>query len=174
MQIINWIIRIIGLAFMIAFQILVLNNLNLGIYIHPYIYPMFIFMLPIHVPRWLLMVMGFLTGLIIDMFNNTPGMHASACIVIAYLREPILKILTPPTGYEAVDAPTLKYLGISWFIIYTLIMIFIHHLIYFFVEILSLNNLSYTFLKILLSGILSSILVLILTFLFSSRVDRKT
>ncbi|MBC8047283.1 MAG: rod shape-determining protein MreD [Fimbriimonadaceae bacterium] len=173
MQVINWILRFVGLAFIIAFQVLVLNNLDTGIYIHPYIYPMFIFMLPLNVPKWIMLPLAFLVGLIIDMFNMTPGMHASACVLMAFLRAPILKLLTPPTGYDAVGSPNIRYLGATWFTIFTAIMVFIHHTFYFFVEILSFQHLGYTLLKIVLSGIISTFLILILTFLFTTKKERK-
>ncbi|MBC8173360.1 MAG: rod shape-determining protein MreD [Chitinophagales bacterium] len=173
MQAINWILRFVGLAFIIAFQVLVLNNLELGMYIHPYVYPMFILLLPLNMPRWLLLPLAFLTGLIVDMFNNTPGMHASASVVIAFLRPSILNLLTPPTGYEAVESPNIRYLGVTWYTIFVLIMIFIHHIVYFFVEMMSFKNFGYTGLKIVLSGIISALLILILTFLFTSRKERN-
>lgn len=173
MQAINWLIRIFGLICIIAFQVLVLNNLELGTYIHPYVYPMFIFMLPVQTPRWIILPAAFLVGLIIDMFNNTPGIHAAATVFMAYTRAPILKLLTPPTGYDAVVSPNIRYMGVAWFIIFASIMIFIHHTIYFFIEILSLKHLQYTFLQILLSGIFSVLLILILTFMFTTRKERK-
>lgn len=173
MQAINWILRFVGLAFILAFQILVLNNLEVSEYVHPYVYPMFIFMLPINTPRWLLLPLAFGTGLIVDMFNNTPGMHASACVVIAFLRQPILKLLTPPTGYESVETPSIRFMGVTWFIIFTSIMVFIHHTFYFFTEMLSFHNIGYTLLKIIFSGIISSLLILILTFLFTTRKERR-
>lgn len=173
MQVIDWILKLIGLAFLLAFQILVLNNLELGKYLHPYVYPMFIFMLPITTPRWLTMMIAFAIGLLVDMFNNTPGMHAAACVVIAFARPEILKLLTPPTGYEAVISPGVKHLSIAWFAVFSVIMIFLHHTVYFFVEILSFKHLGYTLLTILCSGIISTVLILILTFLFTSKKEKR-
>ncbi len=173
MEAINWIFKFIGLIFLTAFQVLVLNNLEVSIYIHPYVYPMFILILPLSTPRSIYLILAFASGLLIDMFINTPGMHAATCVFIAFIRPLILKILTPATGYENVRSPTIKYLGAAWFFIYIVIMILLHHVIYFFIEIFSLNNISYTLLKILLSGIFSVILILILSFLFTPRKQQR-
>lgn len=173
MQVIDWTLRILGLAFLLAFQILVLNNLELGKYLHPYVYPMFIFMLPIAVPRWLAMIIACVVGLTVDMFNNTPGMHAAACVVIAFTRPEILKLLTPPTGYEAVVSPGIRHLSVAWFTVFSSLMIFLHHTVYFFVEIMSFRHLAYTFLSIACSGIISVTLVLILTFLFTIKKEKR-
>ncbi|MBP8917810.1 MAG: hypothetical protein KBG70_13775, partial [Chitinophagales bacterium] len=63
MQTINWILRFLGLIFLILFQVLVLNKLNVSTYIHPYIYPMFIILLPFETPKWLLLPLAFFAGL---------------------------------------------------------------------------------------------------------------
>lgn len=47
MIVINWIARILGLVLLIAFQVLVLNNLNVGLFVHPYVFIMFILTLPL-------------------------------------------------------------------------------------------------------------------------------
>jgi hypothetical protein len=130
-------------------------------------------MLPVVTPRWLLMIIAFLVGLMIDMFNNTPGMHAAACVVIAFARPEVLKLLTPPTGYEAVISPGIRHLSIAWFTIFSAIMIFLHHTVYFFVEIMSFKHTGYTMLTILCSGIISVVLVLILTFLFTVKKEKR-
>jgi hypothetical protein len=173
MLIIDWILRFIGLACILAFQVLVLNQLEVGKYLHPYVFPMFIFMLPITTPRWIVLLLAFITGLIVDMFNNTTGMQAAACVAMAFSRPFVLHFLTPPTGYDAIVSPNIKYLGFTWFAIYATIMLFLHHTIYFFVEMMSFRQLGYTFLKILLSGIISTCLVLILTFLFTAKDERS-
>lgn len=169
MPVINWIARFLGLLLLVAFQVLVLNNLQVGLYIHPYIYFMFLMTLPFSTPQWLAMLLAVAIGLVIDMFNNTPGMHMAACVFITFIRPAILKALTPVTGYENVENPSIVKLGATWFLIYTIIMVAIHHTTYFFIEIFSLKHLRFTLLNIALSSVFSTILILVFAFLFTPR-----
>lgn len=172
MQAINWILRFVGLIFLILFQVLVLNKLNVGTYAHPYVYPMFLLLLPFNTPKWVMLPLAFLIGLTIDMFNNTPGMHAAACVTIAFLRPQFIKFYTPVTGYENVKAPSISQLGVIWFALFTLTMIFIHHLLYFFIQVFWLKDLGLVLLKVVFSTALSTMLIVILAFLFASRKTR--
>ena len=88
---------------LLLFQVLILNNVALFWWSQPkgfpvftpYIYPLFILLLPFEAPVWLLLIIGFVCGGIVDAFMNTPGMHAFAMVLIAYLRTNVL--LAPPT-----------------------------------------------------------------------------
>ncbi len=173
MQTINWILRFLGLAFLILFQVLVLNELNVSTYIHPYIYPMFIILLPFETPKWLLLPLAFFAGLSIDLFMVTGGMHAAACVFIAFIRPQLIKFYTPITGYENVTSPSLSELGVVWFSLFALTIIFIHHSIYFLLQVFWMNDIGYLLLKIILSTAISTLLIIIFAFLFSKRKVRK-
>lgn len=169
MQAINWILRFVGLIFLILFQVLVLNKLNVSVYIHPYVYPMFLILLPFETPKWIMLPLAFAVGITIDMFNNTAGMHAAACVFIAYARPWLIKAYTPITGYENVSSPSISQLGVVWFALFTLTVIFIHHTIYYLLQIFVLNDLGFLFLKIVLSTLVSTLLIVIFAFLFAKR-----
>lgn len=57
-----------------------------------------------------------------------------------------------------------------WFALFTLTVIFIHHTIYYLLQIFVLNDLGFLFLKIVLSKLLvSTLLIVIFAFLFAKR-----
>ena len=172
MQAINWVIRFLGLVFLILFQVLVLNKLNVSTYVHPYVYPMFILLLPFDTPKWLMLPLAFAIGLTIDMFNNTAGMHASACVFMAFIRPQLIKFYTPITGYESVTAPSISQLGVIWFSLFTVTMIFIHHLIYCMLQVFWIHDPGFLILKVLFSTGVSTALIIILAFLFAQRKSR--
>ncbi|HPE96612.1 MAG: rod shape-determining protein MreD [Chitinophagales bacterium] len=167
MQVTRWIWRVIGWIALTAFQVLVLTHLNIGQYVHPYVFPMFIMLLPFATPRWLVLILAFISGLIVDMFNNTPGMHASAMLVLAFLRPAVTRLLTPITGYEGIQAPSMGRLGFIWFLLYALLLTSIHHLVYFQLEVLSFSNLGYTLLNTAASVLFSVFLMVNFAFIFS-------
>ncbi|MBK8344896.1 MAG: rod shape-determining protein MreD [Bacteroidetes bacterium] len=146
-----------------------LNKLNVSVYIHPYVYPMFLILLPFETPKWIMLPLAFAVGITIDMFNNTAGMHAAACVFIAYARPWLIKAYTPITGYENVSNPSISQLGVVWFALFTLTVIFIHHTIYYLLQIFVLNDLGFLFLKIVLSTLVSTLLIVIFAFLFAKR-----
>lgn len=173
MQIINWILRIIGLVFLILFQVLVLNELNVNTYLHPYVYPMFIILLPFSTPKWILLPLAFLIGLSIDMFMNTGGMHAAACVFIAFIRPGLIKTYTPVTGYENIVKPSISELGVLWFTLFTATIILVHHAVYFLLQVWWMKDIGYLLLKIFFSALISTLLIVIFAFLFSTRRSRN-
>lgn len=158
------IVRFFGL---ILIQVLVVSNLDLSYYINPYVYLLFILALPFRTPNWLLMVIAFITGLTLDAFMNTIGIHAAACVLVAFLRPAVMQILTPKGSYEGEDQPRISSLGFTWFFAYTTLLVFSHHLAYFFLEIFSLNSIFPTLGKVILSSTVSVILIVLMVLIFS-------
>jgi len=149
---------------LIALQLLVLNNINLGGYINPYIYILFIMLLPFEIPGWVLLILGFSTGLIIDAYTGTLGLHSSATLFIAFLRPTILSNIS---SYELDDkkgSPTMSINDIGWFIKYTLIMVFAHHFVLFYLETFSFTHFFATLLRVILSSILTITFILLSQF----------
>lgn len=151
---------------LVLLQVLILNNIQLSGFINPYIYILFILLLPFETPAWLLLILGFVTGLTIDIFSGTIGMHATATTLAAYSRPFILTLLSPRDGYENRTAPTLKYYGIAWIIKYSIVIILIHHSTLFFIEIFRFSGFFYTMLRILISSAFTFVLIILSQFLF--------
>jgi len=143
----------------ISLQILVFNNINISGYLNPFIYILFILLLPFNIPGYLLLFISFLTGLIIDTFMYTYGLHSSVTLFIGFIRPFILKIIEPREGYNSGTTPRIFYYGNGWFFKYTLIVVIIHHFFLFFLESFNFNNFFHTFLRATLSSILSTIII---------------
>ena len=154
------IINIFRFFLLIFVQILVLNNIQLGSYINPFLYVLFIILLPFETPKWILIILGFSIGLIVDIFSGTPGMHAAATTFVAFARPFILQVITNRDGYEIGTKPTISYYGIMWFIKYTFLLIFLHHFVLFFLEIFRFTNFFQTFTKVVFSSMFTFVLVM--------------
>jgi rod shape-determining protein MreD len=139
----------------------VFDNIELNGYINPYIYILFIILLPFETPNWLLLGIGFLLGILVDLFSMTPGLHASATVFIAFLRPFVLKIFSPRDGYETGTFPRVAYYGLNWFAKYSMILIFSHHFILFTIEIFRFSDILLIFSKTLLSGVFTTIFIII-------------
>ncbi len=157
--------NMIRFLFLVIFQGLILNQVHLGGDIHPFLYIMFILMLPFETPGWLVIILGFLTGVSMDAFSDTLGMHASACTFMAFLRPRILEALEPREGYESGMKPTLQVMGLSWYLSYAGFLTLIHHLWLFFIEVLRLSDFFHTLLRVLLSSGFTLLLIILAQYL---------
>lgn len=156
---------IIRFVVLVTIQVLVLNNVELGGFINPLLYVLFLLTLPVYTPRLLLLAVAMITGLMIDMFQNTMGMHASACLLLAYVRPAWLKIIAPRDGYDTEAVPSIRQFGIRWFLAYAGVLIFIHHFALFFIEIFRMSEFMNTLLRILISTIVTLLLVILSQFM---------
>jgi rod shape-determining protein MreD len=155
-----------------AVQVLVLDNIHLHGLFNPYIYMLFILMLPLETPAWLVLILGFFSGWVIDSYAHSGGVHASATVLTAFLRPFILRLLKPAAGYQPEDRPSVSSLGFLWFFTYCSVLIFIHHLWLFIVESFSFTQFFFVFQKIAVSSMVSIVIVLSLQYLFYRRKER--
>jgi len=144
---------------LVLFQVFLLNNIRLGGYINPQFYIIFILLLPFETPGWILLTTSLLLGISIDLFTNTYGFHAFACIIMAFSRPFILKVIAPRDGYEKGSYPRVFYYGLPWFLKYTLVLVFIHHTGLFFLEMYRFTEIFRTLLKIILTTGVSTIFI---------------
>lgn len=142
-------------------QVLIINNIQVNGYIVPYLYVLFILLMPFETPKWLLIMAAFALGLSVDLFTQTPGMHAAASVFMAFLRPYILEMSAPRDGYEAGTFPRVYYYGFQWFLRYTVILVLAHHFILFYIEVFRLSEFFSTFLRVLLSSLVSVILIML-------------
>ncbi len=153
--------NIIRFLALLLVQVLILNNIEIGGYINPYVYILFIILLPFETPAWLTLILAFILGLSVDIFSETLGMHTSATVFMAFLRPYILSYFAPRDGYESGSYPRVFYYGLPWFIKYTLIMVLAHHLFLFYVEMFKFQDFFSTLLRVILSTLFSTALIVI-------------
>lgn len=152
---------------LVLVQVAVLNNINFLGYINPYLYVLFVILLPVNIGRGQVIFYSFLLGLCIDFFMDSGGVNAAACLVIAYFR-PLLLKSSFGLGY---DYQTLKFTKTSFKerLVYVSTVVFIHHFVLFSLEAFNFVHILFILKKTLFSGIFSIILILIVMALFGKR-----
>lgn len=141
----------------------------------PMLYPLVLLLLPVNTPSWLAMLLGFATGLTMDYFSNTPGMHAAACVLLTYIRPFLLGLFFQQSAKELGGiTPGLFRMGFSSFLVYIVVSVLVHHLLFYILQIWSWNNFGLILLKTFLSGILTILLILLSQLLFASRDIRRS
>ena len=149
-------------------QILFLRNLAFYNLSTPFTYVLFLLVLPFGIPNLLLFVIAFATGLTLDAFYDTLGVHTTACVVLALVRSLFISI---SLNREPADAPepSLGNMGLRWFSLYSVLCIFAHHLTLFLLESFKVTELAYTLSRTLLSVVFTLFTVLLLEFIFHNR-----
>jgi hypothetical protein len=161
--------NIIRFFFLVVLQVLILNNINLGGYINPYFYIYFILLLPFDTPRWALLLISFILGWSVDIFTNTIGLNASACVMMAFFRPFVISAIS--SGPESLigDTPSIRNQGVKWFLYYSIILILVHHFTLFFLEIFRFSEFFATLIRVLLSSAFTLLLVLISEYMIYPR-----
>jgi hypothetical protein len=168
--------NIIRFIFFILIQVYVLDKIpHLHRFVVPYIYFLFILWLPYATPRLMLLVIGFLTGLALDYYKTTPGLHAAACVLVAYIRPFIITILSPKDTTEfSHREPSPKGMGWSPYLVYALILTFLHHFYLTLLEWVQFGSfLSFIF-KTLATTAISMLLIITTELLFPRRMKYRT
>jgi rod shape-determining protein MreD len=157
-------INVFRFVLLIFLQFFVLNNIQFSGYINPYLYVMFVLLLPFETPGWLLLTSAFAMGLAMDAASATIGYHTMATVFMAYFRFHLLRFIAPHDGYEGMS-PAIQSLGMSWFFKYTVILVLAHHFALFWIESFSFNDFLPATLRALASSVFTVALVFICQFL---------
>lgn len=168
--------NIIRFIVFILVQVYVLNKIpHLHRFITPYLYYLFILWLPFSVSRQGLLLMGFLTGLTVDYFTMTPGLHAAACTLVAYVRPFIINILTPKDSSEF-NYREPSPLAMQWtpYIVYVFILTVFHHGYLVLLEWLSVGRFLDFLIKVVATTGISMLLIFTVELLFPRKLRFRT
>ncbi len=152
--------------FSVLVQTLIFDRISLSNYITAYVYILFILLLPINSNRYVVLSLAFLLGICVDIFNSTQGIHASAAVLLAYLRPYILQLFASRDGYDINKPPSVRNYGFVWFIKYVGVLILLHHIYLFYIEIFSFSHFFLTLLRAIVSSIVSLFFVVLGHFIF--------
>jgi len=162
---INSVLRL-GLIFilLVLSQVLLFNNIQFSGYVNPYIYIMFILLLPTEIPAALMLFLSFIIGMTIDLFSGSAGMHAFASTFAGFVRPFVLRLISPRHGYIPGAQPSILNYGFMWFLLYATIIVLVHHTVLFFIEVFRLIDFFRTFFRVILSSVFSLTFIMIIEF----------
>ncbi len=168
--------NIIRFAVFILLQVYVLNQLPpLHQFIIPIIYYLFLLWLPFNISRIGLLFIGFFTGLVLDYFMYTPGLHAAACVLIAYVRPFIINVLTPKDMSEFnYSEPSPRAMGWTPYLVYALTLTLFHHGYLVLLEWLSFGSFLQFLIKIGATTAISMLLIITTELLFPRKLKYRT
>jgi rod shape-determining protein MreD len=167
------IINLIRFVLLVFLQVFLLKNISLYNLSTPYLYILFILLLPFEIPNLLLFVLAFILGLSIDAFYDTPGLHAASCILLAFVRVLFISITVQKDGFDNEPEPTLSIMGFRWFFTYVLVLTLFHHFFLFNLEVFRFSELEYTLTRFIFSSVFTVFLMLVSGLLFFRKKERK-
>ena len=164
--------NIIRFVILIAIQVVLFKNIGYYNLASPFPYILIIFLLPIGIPNFMLYILAFVTGLTVDAFYDSVGVHAAACVALAWYRIFFHQITLDVDVQGTFETPALGNMGSKWYLSYIAIGTMIHHFVLFHVEYFSFQNYLSTLLSILLSSIFTILLIILISVLIYKRKSR--
>lgn len=155
--------NIIRFTFIMFIQIFVLNKIPpLHQFIVPYFYFVFILWLPFKMGRSALLLISFSVGMVVDMFFKTPGLHAAACVLIAFVRPFLINLLLPKEATDwGNEEPSKKTMGPVPYATYLIILTLLHHFYLILLEWMQFGSFFYFIGKLVATTLISLFLIMI-------------
>lgn len=163
------ILQVISFFVYLFYQVLILQNVVLFHSAFCFLYVVYLLLLPVESNPIALMGIGFAIGFAVDMFYESIGLHAFACVLVMYVRNYWLNSLTPQGGYDSNSVPSMALNGTQWFLVYVAPMVFLHHAFLFFLEAGGFGMFWFTLWKVIASTLFTILAILIAQLLFPGR-----
>lgn len=165
----NSFIQFVKFIALVATQVLVMNKVQFIGFYNPYIYILFIVLLPVRTPQWAMVILGFVLGLTVDVFTGVIGLHASATLLISFFRNRLLKFILGLKEDDFVNIPGIRELGTFKFVNYCIVIVFIHHLALFYLEVFTFTNAWDTLLRTFVNTMISMVFIVVAMILFEKK-----
>jgi hypothetical protein len=162
--------QILSFLLFIGLQVLLFNHLTIFQIATPYIFLLPLIMLPPSTSMPAMLLIGFATGLTVDVLSDTyaNGLHAFGCLMIAGVRQRTLSVLST-SNVRTVGELSFREQNPVWMAAYISILILVHHLAYFYLEAFTFRHFFHTFLKVMVSGAYTFVFCYLLSLTFYKR-----
>jgi rod shape-determining protein MreD len=154
---------------LLAFQVLIFNHIHILGYATPLPYVYFLLILSGSTPRWLYITLGFVMGLSVDLFNNTPGMAAAALCACGLVAPRLMAAFAPSDRSDDDFLPSSRTMKWGGFLRYASSLIVLHCALFFTIEAFSLDYWGTLLLDIVSSSVLTLLFVIALEAVRSHR-----
>lgn len=157
----------------VALQLFVFDSLNLGPYVNPLVYIVFIVLLPMKTLPVAVLGMGLALGVCMDAFTGTAGLHTIATLFTSYSRQFLLNVIVGKEYVVEGGIPSVKSIGTGKFLRYASIVVFAQCIVFFTFEAMNWRYFYLVLLKIALSGAITLLFVWLISLLFTVKSRKK-
>ena len=164
--------QIIRFMILLVLQVLLFNHVHLFGFINPNVYLYALLMLPLSLPRSAQFAIAFATGFIVDIFQMTYGIHASACMFFILIRPYIINSLNVSKKKNENELPIPGKKDLKWLFIYIFILVFVHQFLFTMLEVFSLKRFGYVLLMMLVNALFTTLLILSIEYIFIPKKNK--
>ncbi|ATA72046.1 putative rod shape-determining protein MreD [Capnocytophaga canis] len=151
---------------LLLLQVLIFNNISYWGYVNPMVYLLFIILSPYRENRVPFLFASFLLGLCVDIFSNTGGLHAASSVFVAYFRSGILTLVFGKNlDYQEIKLQQHPFTKV---LVYVVLLVILHHILFYFLEIFNFNHLLTTFARIGVASFFTTVVCLLFIYIFSN------
>lgn len=162
----NTVSQILRFIIVLLLQVFICNYINLFGFATPALYLLALFLLPLELPLSVQYLIGFASGLFVDMFTHTLGVNALACVLFMFVRPYFVKALNGRKTSETTDRPIPGIKDFKWLITYVTVLTLLHQALVIGIEVASFKNFGHTLLTIVANTILTAFVILCTEYIF--------
>jgi|TARA_B100000900_G_C20459190_1_gene666484 rod shape-determining protein MreD len=162
-------ISIFQFFLLLLLQAFLLNNINFFGFINPNIYLLYIIVYRLDGNPTLIIILGFIMGILLDLLSQGSGGHTIATLTIAFIRPFIIRF-SFGVNYD-VPMGMIKGSLLNQRLLYLSMMVVIHHLILYSVIFSSFENIVNILKNTLFTSFFTFILVFVSLGLFKEKND---
>jgi rod shape-determining protein MreD len=155
---------LIHLVILCIIQTVVLNNLHVGSYFRVNIYIMALFLLPYRMKGVSLLLYGLGLGLLMDLADNTMGVHAAAATFVAYIRPRLLQLTSSREEIDEIRG-SFRQADFAWFFKYAFLSTSLFSVILVFAEAFTFHNFLISCVRVVFSTLASLVAILLYYFI---------
>lgn len=154
----------------VLLQIFLFDNLSISIYFNPLIYIAFILLLPLEISAIVLLGLGLVLGVTMDFAMGAAGVNTIATLLIAFVRPMAVTVLCNRDDAREGGTPSPERFGFRVFLNYLVVLVLLHHFVFFSLEALSWTHFLHTLARILVSSAVSVAAIWLITRLFTTKL----
>ncbi|MBQ5625711.1 MAG: hypothetical protein IIU96_01565 [Paludibacteraceae bacterium] len=147
------------LLLIFALQVLLFDHLHIGSWGLVMMYILFLINLPARIPRWAEMIIGFMVGMMMDVWHASLGIHIAACVALTFVR-PLLLNNTVQDVERIKDNLSSQNIGRAEYIKCAVILTVLHHFIVFSLETWNIQFWWMVLLQTLISSVMTLVIIL--------------
>lgn len=151
-------------------QVFLFDNLSISIYFNPLVYVAFIALLPLSALPVTVLGAGLAMGVTMDFAMGAAGVNTISTLLVAFLRPTVVGLLSPRDDAREGGVPSPERMGRRVFLNYLVVLVVIHHAVFFSLEALSWTHAARTLLRIALSSAVSVGFIWLITRIFTAKL----
>ena len=154
----------------VLLQVFLFDNLSISIYLNPLVYVAFVALLPLDTPPVVLLASGLAMGVTMDFAMGAAGVNTIATLLVAFVRPALLRTLYTRDDLREGGVPCAGRLGRRVFLNYLIVLVLLHHAVFFSLEALSWMHVVRTLVRIVVSGAVSVAFIWIIARIFTAKL----